>query len=46
MRAGFAGLGPRAGFEAILRLQGVRLRAPAHRYRQSCNRCVGITYSS
>ena len=30
MRAGLAATGPRAGFEAILRFQRVRLRAPAH----------------
>ena len=36
-RAGLAASGPKA-CEAMLRLQLLRLRAPAHRYRQSCNR--------
>ena len=38
MRAGLAASGPRAAFEAMLRFQALRLRAPAHRYRQSCSR--------
>ena len=38
MRAGFAALWSVAAFGAILRLQALRFRAPAHRRRQSCNR--------
>ena len=36
MRARLAASGPKAAFEAILRLYLLRLRAPADRYRQSC----------
>ena len=31
MRAGLVATGPKAAFEAVLRLQVLRLRAPAHR---------------
>ncbi len=39
-RAGLAASGPKA-CEAMLRLQLLRLRAPAHRYRQSCAHVSG-----
>ena len=44
MRAGFGASGPRAAFEAMLRLEVLRLRAPA--YRRAPELCARITYSS